>query len=398
MLCFINVNAVIVREKRKIQQWSLYPLKRTLNYMRQGDGKLYGDLMSFSDWNTLQLKFNDGLQHHDTFTDTTCKYILHVGTNGIKDYNIYDKNNAIVYTDSNVISLAQLCIPISIAKSHNFIVEFDFDESNNPTLIPVKHNKKEYIGISPEINTVMDTYNDITHFNKDKKYKIGDVVKYNDVVYVCIKNIDVNVEFNVENWKPVLSYYTYNDDTQYIIGDIIRYKDNFYVCIKDTTGNAVDSEYWTKLDMLIDYITNNCSVKIKMKENLNDEYILQNISCARNIYNINSHIKMINGSSLYEGLNHANYTGLNIYKNIAADIQERPLYGYADETYKVKYGELSNSLKQYYLPTYRDGETNNNRPIYEPWTMYDLDFIINKSRQNENEYRIPLFDLSPNWE
>ena len=57
MLCFIPIKSVVCREKTEYKEWSLYPLKRTITGMQDEGETLYGDLMSFSDWKSLNLKF-----------------------------------------------------------------------------------------------------------------------------------------------------------------------------------------------------------------------------------------------------------------------------------------------------------------------------------------------------
>ena len=59
---------------------------------------------------------------------------------------------------------------------------------------------------------------------------------------------------------------------------------------------------------------------------------------------------------------------------------------------------LSISLYQGQLPVIRDGETDNNRPLYEPWTLYLYEYLVNRYIFDiDNEYPVPVFDLSPSW-
>lgn len=59
---------------------------------------------------------------------------------------------------------------------------------------------------------------------------------------------------------------------------------------------------------------------------------------------------------------------------------------------------LSISLYPGQLPVIRDGETDNNRPLYEPWTLYLYEYLVNRYIFDiDNEYPIPVFDLSPSW-
>lgn len=395
MLCFIPIKSVVCREKTEYKEWSLYPLKRTITGMQDEGETLYGDLMSFSDWKSLNLKFNDGNTHHDMFTDMNNKYVLTVtGIN--KSYTVTDKNGTVIYTDNNVLSISQLCISINIAKSHIFIVKYNHSSSDYPVLVPVKFIAPTYNIIKVEQQRVLDTYNDLIIFDKNKKYKAGNVVKYDGNIYVCVKNTEnVPEEFNQDTWKLATIPSLYNEKTKYVVGDLINYSGIIYVCIKDTIDNITNSEYWAKLDFLIDYMSAGCCVKITENKSMYLKYTIPNVGTTYdNIYNI----KLIKESSLYEPLNHANIAGLDMYKVIAVDMEEKRLSGLISDDYKIKISNISKSLNQYYLPCYRDGETNNNRPMYEPWTIYYPDYIIPKDLPDEPEYKIPLFDLSPNWD
>ena len=50
------------------------------------------------------------------------------------------------------------------------------------------------------------------------------------------------------------------------------------------------------------------------------------------------------------------------------------------------------------MPIDRAGETQNNRPVYEPWLIYVIEFLYNRYTDDYYEdIPIPLFDLSPRW-
>lgn len=60
--------------------------------------------------------------------------------------------------------------------------------------------------------------------------------------------------------------------------------------------------------------------------------------------------------------------------------------------------EISVSVVPKYQKIVRPGESNNNRPVYEPWLIWGvLKFIwLHRSEEND-DYEISVFDLSPNW-
>lgn len=51
------------------------------------------------------------------------------------------------------------------------------------------------------------------------------------------------------------------------------------------------------------------------------------------------------------------------------------------------------------MPVVKDGETQNNRPVYEPWLIWGfLKFLYNhRTSDFEDDFEIPIFDLSPSW-
>ena len=58
------------------------------------------------------------------------------------------------------------------------------------------------------------------------------------------------------------------------------------------------------------------------------------------------------------------------------------------------------TLYQMLQPVIRDGETQNNRPIYEPWMIWGFYNFIHSSVVNDIVdylHEVPTWDLSPNW-
>lgn len=51
------------------------------------------------------------------------------------------------------------------------------------------------------------------------------------------------------------------------------------------------------------------------------------------------------------------------------------------------------------MPIERDGETQNNRPVYEPWLIMMIKFLFPYITEDpEDDFVIPIFDLSPDWD
>lgn len=107
--------------------------------------------------------------------------------------------------------------------------------------------------------------------------------------------------------------------------------------------------------------------------------------------------------------------GFNFYSSFA-DIYNGNLGGVNDDTkiinpdlvirkYNLKFllssllcSNLSDSVVPKYQKIVRPGESNNNRPVYEPWLIWGAFKFMWLHRTEENDdYEIPVFDLSPNW-
>jgi len=68
-------------------------------------------------------------------------------------------------------------------------------------------------------------------------------------------------------------------------------------------------------------------------------------------------------------------------------------------SWKYLLPQLSIDLYPALMPIERVGETHNNRPVYEPWLIWGvIQFMANKTQdKSDDEFPIPVFDLSPWW-
>ena len=77
------------------------------------------------------------------------------------------------------------------------------------------------------------------------------------------------------------------------------------------------------------------------------------------------------------------------------DIKEAKMFG----VMTLLYMQLGIGLYPDLMPIQRYDETQNNRPIYEPWLIWGFyKFLWNKKTNDWGDDEIPpVFDLSPAW-
>ena len=69
-----------------------------------------------------------------------------------------------------------------------------------------------------------------------------------------------------------------------------------------------------------------------------------------------------------------------------------------EKIFKFLLAMLSVNLFPRLMPIQGSGETQNNRPLYEPWLIYKMEFMVNKYTIDEDDtFVIPVFDLSPHY-
>lgn len=77
------------------------------------------------------------------------------------------------------------------------------------------------------------------------------------------------------------------------------------------------------------------------------------------------------------------------------DVKQAKMFG------DISFLYMSLALGMYpdLMPIQKDGETQNNRPVYEPWLIWGiLNFLYNKRTDDwDEDVPIPYFDLSPSW-
>ena len=85
-------------------------------------------------------------------------------------------------------------------------------------------------------NTKIDLY-------LGKKYKVGDIIVYNDVIYECIKEHTAN-KFNESNWLLVNNsiLYKWKRNYNYVLNDCVIYDGNIYRCMKSHLSNIFISD------------------------------------------------------------------------------------------------------------------------------------------------------------
>lgn len=77
----------------------------------------------------------------------------------------------------------------------------------------------------------------------------------------------------------------------------------------------------------------------------------------------------------------------------------KPLYKAKALQWSMLYFMLSKCMYPKMNITIRQGESHNNRPVYEPWLIWGVFkfLFLHREEVDDNEYEIDVFDLSPNY-
>ena len=91
-------------------------------------------------------------------------------------------------------------------------------------------------------------------YRNDRTYAVGDYVTYDDNLYMCKTAITEPESWNTEHWTAWVAYTeslvtagNYSNENKYTVGDMVRYDESLYVCTTAiTTPEDWNPAHWTE--------------------------------------------------------------------------------------------------------------------------------------------------------
>ena len=262
------------------------------------------------------------------------KYIYSISK---RIFSVYDDVGNLLLSKNNIKSVGDMGISFEIYKSHQFILAIDFSSSKYPFYIPVVANILRWGSYNVnESEGILNYY----HGDTSRPYSISDVD------------------------NPSLRQH-YVDGYVKITSGRSRLRNDFY-----GIGDIVDYEYLTKSDI----------------------YFINKILDPLVICNID----FIDRTIMHDWKK----------ESLPPPIDDQPSpydpenYHWLGTIIDISYLLPCWSISLYpdLMPIKMSGETINNRPVYEPWMIWQIMFITSRNITDEvGDHEVIAFDLSPNW-
>ena len=274
----------------------------------------YGDTVNLKFWKAINIKI--GKTTANKKWELTTDY-LYVYNHTKEEFTVYDNTNSLIFTKSNIKSIADMDISFNIYKSHQFKILIESGDKSLLFFIPTLANMLNW------------------HQHIEDVYRVG------------INNICTSDEE-----RPYGS---------------------------DNPNNPSYTFY-------------------KLSNSLDDYYISKKYSYSIHIYDesiIGALYKILNTDSILIGNNLFINDGfkINVSTKRWSNFKSRVI----DISYVLSYFTLS--LYPNLMPILQEGETQNNRPLYENWLIYGkYSFKYNYIKYDSYDtLYLDVFDLSPNW-
>lgn len=304
----------------------------------------YGDTMTFASWKALPLKLGVGCMDatHTLVSGYTYKYNVTRGT-----FIITDSTGKIVYSVSNVKSVDDMSIDFTIIHSHQFKVVFEGGDVDIPFFLPTKFNKPNYDGLELETNSSIPFFMS-TEVNKPSYDGLDSRIRTFVPFFLSTK-------FNKPDY----------DGLEFIVNSMGSLEDKSLSLLKFLGRYDDDS-----------------------------------------LFQYKRYIKMFD-KDIYTGINRYNINFNKLYMDglFYNKTSESLCATYVNKLYRARalvfnyylFALMSLSIYPIEQPTQQYGESNNNRPVYEPWLIWGFfKFLAGKRTTDDgDDYLIDVFDLSP---
>lgn len=110
-------------------------------------------------------------------------------------------------------------------------------------------------GDSNKWEVILDPSIRITYWSQNTRYKVNDIVLYDNEFYKCIVTNDSGTSFDSTKWRkiPDIVIPNWTANTAYKVNQIVFYDNKLYKCTTaHTSGNAFDSTKWTPVNDTVD--------------------------------------------------------------------------------------------------------------------------------------------------
>lgn len=239
------------------------------------------------------------------------------------------------------------------------------------------------------------------------KTKVFDV--YDDTGTKIIHKTNVrtiaqmNIDFTIHKSHQFWIVAPLSLDGFYFMFPVFLKEDKKHIDIETVSDRGVNNEYLP--DRVRPYGKNdedNPSWNIKYLANYYDKYLylIQGFLDVSSSWNLRKDLSAVYLYDIdYKDLRPSNYFYNKVFYEFSAkkklSIKEARLFG----AMSLLYMQLGIGLYPDLMPIQREGETQNNRPVYEPWLIWGvLKFLYNKRTVDwDEDVPIPYFDLSPAW-
>lgn len=262
------------------------------------------------------------------------RYIYYVHR---RTFVVYDENNTVLNSKDNIRSVGDMGISFEIYKSHQFIIMISTSDSRYPFYIPVHMDEYKWASsvIYDDLHGILNYYPG----DSSRPYDANDV------------NNPSNIIHYMDGYVNIISGRSYIRDELSGIGDIVDHK---YLLKSDIQfmNKILDPIVICNLDFIDRSIIHNWK-KTPLPPNPDDQDPYD-----PNWYN---------------------------WRGVALDIS-------------ILLPFWSISIYPELMPIKMTGETINNRPVYEPWMIWQIMFITSRNTTDElNDHEVVAFDLSPTW-
>ena len=394
----------------------------------------YGDTVNLSFWKSININIGSSDFIYPLYQLIEgYQYIFNYSK---KTFTVVDASGSIVDIIPNIKSMADMNISFDIYKSHQFIIQLDPSDTVYPFYIPAILKKRYFL---PSV--MLDVVDYVDAFEADySNVNYFPIIGYLYDVLSYTKVLDNALEHNNNIYiaERVSGVSTSNIDFSGVYGSNYFYLDTFkllqlWLCDEppvvppdiDPDKCYDEGDFWNGDPYVIEEtrasityvvhsnptccesssgtgIGNQLVVTIhdlnEIKEPILDGYYEKGSVIEFYIDGIRSYY--ITKEDLYLDTLDLSNPYIDKICLLLLQIIKQKVYVCTDLKVDWLIPMWSMTLFSMLQPIIRDGETQNNRPIYEPWMIWGFyKFIYSKATEDivDNLHEVPSWDLSPSW-